>query len=59
MAAKVGELDVMPVSIVSGRMTAILCLVVPFLLLAVMDGKRGVKEVWPFGLVVAATFAAT
>lgn len=58
MAAKVGELDVMPVSIVSGRMTAILCLVVPFLLLAVMDGKRGVKEVWPFGLVVAATFAA-
>lgn len=57
MAAKVGELDVMGVSIVSGRMTAILCLVVPFLLLAVMDGKRGVKEVWPFGLVVAATFA--
>lgn len=57
MAAKVGELDVMGVSIVSGRMTAILCLVVPLLLLAVMDGRRGITEVWPFGLVVAATFA--
>lgn len=60
MAAKVGEFDdVLPVSTISGRMTAILCLVVPFLLLAVMDGKRGIRDVWPFGLVVAASFGAT
>lgn len=60
MAAKVGEFtDVLPISTISGRMTAILCLVVPFLLLAVMDGRKGIKEVWPFGLVVATSFAAT
>ncbi|HOC13960.1 MAG TPA: L-lactate permease [Propionicimonas sp.] len=60
MAAKVGEFDnVLPISTISGRITAILCLVVPFLLLAVIDGKQGIKEVWPFGLVVATSFGVT
>src|SRR5690606_37593480 len=35
------------------------CLVVPFLLLAVMDGRKGIRECWPVGLVVGATFAIT
>jgi len=60
MAAKAGGFDdVIPIATISGRMTAILCLIVPFLLLAVMDGMKGVKEVWPFGLVVAASFGVT
>lgn len=57
MAAKTGGFDdVLAISPITGRMTALLCLVVPFLLLAVMDGKRGLREVWPFGLVVGVTF---
>ena len=57
-AAKVGGFgdDVLKISPITGQLTSMLCLVVPFLLLAVMDGKKGVKECWPFGLVVGVTF---
>ncbi len=58
MAAKVGGFgdDVLKVSPITGQLTAMLCLVVPFLLLAVMDGRSGVRQCWPFGLVVGVTF---
>lgn len=59
MAAKVGGLEVLPVSVVTARICALLCLVVPFLMLYIMDGRHGVKEVWPFGLFVGAVFGAT
>lgn len=60
MAAKTGGFDdVLAISPITGRLTALLCLVVPFLLLAVMDGRRGVRECWPFGLVVGVTFGIT
>ncbi len=60
MAAKTGGFDdVLAISPITGRMTAMLCLVVPFLLLAVMDGIKGLKEVWPFGLVVGISFGVT
>ncbi|SHI36753.1 lactate permease [Tessaracoccus bendigoensis DSM 12906] len=60
MAAKTGGFeDVLDISPITGRMTAMLCLVVPFLLLLVMDGKKGLKEVWPFGLVVGISFGIT
>ena len=56
-AAAVGGFEnVLSISPTTGRLTAMLCLVVPFLLLAVMDGKKGIKECWPFGLVVGVTF---
>lgn len=57
-AAKVGGFgdDVLAISPITGQITAMLCLVVPFLLLAVMDGKQGVKQCWPVGLVVGITF---
>ena len=57
-AAKVGGFgdDVLKIAPITGQLTSMLCLVVPFLLLAVMDGKKGVKECWPFGLVVGVTF---
>ncbi|MDN5570593.1 MAG: L-lactate permease [Propionibacteriaceae bacterium] len=60
MAAEAGGFDdVLAVSPITGRLTAMLCLVVPFLLLAVMDGRRGVRECWPFGLVIGLTFGIT
>lgn len=60
MAARVGGFDdVLAVSPIAGRLTAILCLVVPFLLLAVMDGRRGVRECWPLGLAIGVAFAIT
>ena len=58
MAAKTGGFgdNVLAISPITGQITAMLCLVVPFLLLAVMDGKQGVKQCWPVGLVVGITF---
>ena len=59
-AARVGGFeDVLSISPITGRMTALLCLVVPFLLLLVMDGRKGVRECWPVGLVIAVTFGVT
>lgn len=59
-AARVGGFDdVLAISPITGRMTAMLCLVVPFLLLAVMDGKKGVRECWPIGLVIGVSFGIT
>jgi lactate permease len=40
-----------------GRQTPILALFVPLILIFVIDGCRGVREVWPLALVVGASFA--
>lgn len=58
-AAATSGLKVGDVAPVSARICAILCIVVPFLMLAIMDGKKGVKQVWPFGLFVGVVFGAT
>ncbi len=58
-AAKTSGLDVSAVAPVSARICALLGLVVPFLMLSIMDGKKGVKQVWPFGLFVGIVFGAT
>ncbi len=57
-AAQVADLPVLAIAPISGRICAILGLLVPFLLLAVMDGKRGIAQCWPFGLVVGVIFGA-
>lgn len=60
MAARTGGFeDVLAISPITGRITALLCIVVPFLLLWVMDGRRGLIECWPVGLVIAAAFGVT
>jgi lactate permease len=59
MAAKTGGLDVAMVAPVTARVCAVLCLVVPFLMLAIMDGRKGVRECWPFGLFVGVVFGVT
>ncbi len=58
-AARTAGLDPLDVAPVSARICAMLCLVVPFLMLQIMDGKRGVKQVWPFGLFCGIVFGAT
>ncbi len=39
-----------------GRQTPILAIVVPLVLVAVVDGKRGVRQTWPAALVAGVTF---
>ena len=40
-----------------GRQTPVLALFVPLILVFVIDGRRGVREVWPLAVVVGASFA--
>jgi lactate permease len=40
-----------------GRQTPILAVVVPLVLVAVIDGKRGVRQTWPVALVAGVVFA--
>lgn len=42
---------------VVGRQAPLLAAIVPLLLLLVVDGKRGLKEVWPVALVTGFSFA--
>lgn len=58
-AAATSGLSVPQVAPVSARICALLCLVVPFMMLGIMDGKKGIKEVWPFGLLIGVVFGAT
>lgn len=55
-----GELTGIPyeqIGAVVGRQTPILALVVPLLLVAVVDGLRGVRQAWPAAVVTGAVFA--
>lgn len=40
-----------------GRQTPLLAVVVPFLLVALVDGRRGLHQTWPIALVVGVAFA--
>jgi lactate permease len=41
-----------------GRQTPLLALVVPLLLVAFVDGKRGLRQTWPVALVIGIAFGA-
>ncbi len=41
-----------------GNQTPILAVFVPFILIAVVDGRRGLRECWPAALVAGVSFAA-
>jgi lactate permease len=43
----------------AGRQLPLLSLAVPFWLVFIMDGKRGIKETWPAALVTGASFSVT
>ncbi|MFI5891000.1 L-lactate permease [Actinoplanes sp. NPDC051513] len=40
-----------------GRQTPLLALIVPLILVAVIDGRRGVRQTWPAAIVAGAVFA--
>nr|WP_269811141.1 L-lactate permease [Kineosporia rhizophila] len=55
--AQVSGLPLRDVSAMTGRQVPLLALLVPFLLLYLLDGRKGLREVWPLAGVVALTFS--
>jgi lactate permease len=51
VAGQVTGLDAMNIGAMAGRQLPLLSLLVPFWLVFMMDGKRGIKETWPAALV--------
>jgi lactate permease len=54
---KVTELPVDTLGAMVGRQTPILALFVPLVLVAIVDGRRGVRETWPAAVVCGIVFA--
>ena len=59
VAGKVSGLDPYHIGQVAGRQLPILSIIVPFWLVAMMDGMRGIRQTWPAVLVAGVSFAAT
>ena len=58
VGASVAGLDPFKVGAEAGRVLSILILLVPFWIVAIMDGWRGVKETFPAALIAAVSFVA-
>ncbi|WP_219063852.1 lactate permease LctP family transporter [Pseudomonas sp. UMAB-08] len=59
VAGQVSGIDAFKIGAMAGRQLPLLSLFVPFWLVFMMDGMRGVKETWPAALVAGFTFAAS
>ncbi|MFF7710753.1 lactate permease LctP family transporter [Pseudomonas sp. NPDC007930] len=59
VAGQVTGIDAMKIGAMAGRQLPLLSLFVPFWLVFIMDGLRGVKETWPAALVAGGSFAVT
>ena len=59
VAGQVTGIDAMHIGAMAGRQLPLLSLFVPFWLVFMMDGFRGIKEVWPAALVSGGSFAVT
>ncbi|QXI39146.1 lactate permease LctP family transporter [Pseudomonas xantholysinigenes] len=59
VAGQVTGIDAFHIGAMTGRQLPLLSLFVPFWLVFMMDGLRGVKETWPAALVAGASFAVT
>ena len=57
-AAKLGGTEASLVGGTMGRITPFMLCWIPILLLGILDGKRGIKQVWPAGLVAGFGMAA-
>lgn len=58
VAGQVSGLDAYEIGQVAGRQLPVLAIIVPFWLVAMMDGMRGIKQTWPALLVAGVSFAA-
>jgi lactate permease len=54
----VTSLPVHSLSLMIGRQKPLLALLVPFILLLIVDGRRGLRQVWPLALAAGLSFAA-
>ncbi len=59
VAGQVTGIDPFLIGAMAGRQLPLLSLLVPFWLVFMMDGFRGVREVWPAALVTGFSFAVT
>ncbi|WP_447593866.1 lactate permease LctP family transporter [Aquipseudomonas campi] len=59
VAGQVTGIDAFKIGAMAGRQLPLLSIIVPFWLVAMMDGWRGIKETWPAALVAGASFAIT
>ncbi|RIA19877.1 lactate permease [Ectopseudomonas oleovorans] len=59
VAGQVTGIDAFKIGAMTGRQLPILSIIVPFWLVAMMDGWKGIKETWPAALVAGASFAVT
>ena len=59
VAGQVTGIDAFKIGAMTGRQLPLLSLFVPFWLVFMMDGMRGVKETWPAALVAGLSFAVT
>ena len=57
VAGQVTGIDAFTIGAMAGRQLPLLSLIIPFWLVAMMDGWKGIKEVWPAALVAGASFA--
>ncbi|NBA96522.1 lactate permease LctP family transporter [Pseudomonas sp. R5(2019)] len=59
VAGQVTGIDAFKIGAMTGRQLPLLSMFVPFWLVFMMDGVRGVKETWPAALVAGFSFAVT
>lgn len=57
VAGQVTGIDPFKIGAMTGRQLPLLSLIVPFWLVFIMDGLRGVRETWPAALVAGLSFA--
>lgn len=55
--AKITRLPVHEISVMVGRQAPLLSLFIPLMLVFILDGRRGAKEVWPLAAVAGLAFA--
>ncbi len=59
VAGQVSGIDAFKIGAMAGRQLPLLSLIVPFWLVFVMDGMRGIRETWPAALVAGGSFAVS
>ncbi|BAP43429.1 L-lactate transport [Pseudomonas sp. StFLB209] len=59
VAGQVSGIDAFKIGAMTGRQLPFLSIFVPFWLMFIMDGVRGVKETWPAAFVAGFSFAVT
>lgn len=57
-AAQVGGVPLLDTAAITGRVCALLGLLVPFILLWIMDGTKGIRQCWPMAILVGVVFGA-